>query len=132
LVPRSDRDWDPHASYHLDGKFHHKSYDRKALPPQQRQPLTAAFCGAESLGVWMVGDPKDGLVCDPGAFSRVIQVAPGVLGPRQGQIVVDLVQPNCVPISQPFAPGFRQEIFQDFVPWLVISVGQMADPATIA
>ena len=33
MLPTSDRDWDPHTSYHRDGTLHMKSYDRKMLTP---------------------------------------------------------------------------------------------------
>jgi hypothetical protein len=42
MTPMSDRAWDPHTSYHLDGTFHMKSHDRKMLV-QKRQPLLGPF-----------------------------------------------------------------------------------------
>ena len=30
--------WDPHGSYHRDGRSHHKSFDRKALVRQSQKP----------------------------------------------------------------------------------------------
>jgi len=39
MRPRPDRDWDAHASYHLDGTFHHKSYGTVSVS-LKRQPLT--------------------------------------------------------------------------------------------
>jgi hypothetical protein len=58
MVPRGDREWDPHSSYHLDGKFHSKSYDKKMMV-QQRQPLTGAFHGTEHLGAHYGHGPKN-------------------------------------------------------------------------
>jgi hypothetical protein len=37
MMPRGDRDWDPHTSYHLDGTLHIKSFDHKFIS-QKRQP----------------------------------------------------------------------------------------------
>ena len=37
MLPRGDRDWDPHTSYHLDGTLHMKSHDHKVLTLQRRQ-----------------------------------------------------------------------------------------------
>ena len=34
MVPRGDRDWDVHTSYHLDGALHIKSHGRRVLPPE--------------------------------------------------------------------------------------------------
>ena len=42
MIPRSDREWDPHISYHRDGRLHSKSFGEKNLI-QERQPLTAPF-----------------------------------------------------------------------------------------
>jgi len=52
MVPRGDRDWDVHTSYHLDGTLHMKSHGRKVLPPTKRQPLTGMFRGTEPLGAF--------------------------------------------------------------------------------
>jgi hypothetical protein len=125
IVPRNDRESDIHSSYHLDGTFHVKSYGRTSpVAQRKKQPLTGPFRGTEPLGAQMGYAPKGvGAICDPAAFSGVMEVPPGVLGPRDGQIVVDLVEPGCEPISWPFTRGFRQEIFRDVVPWVVIRVG---------
>src|SRR2546427_12928631 len=87
MVPRGDRDWDVHTSYHLDGTLHMKSHDRKVLS-FQRQPLTGIFRGTEHLGADGGFGPKSvGAICDPSAFSGIVEVAPGVLGPRDGRIM---------------------------------------------
>jgi len=51
MVPRGDRDWDPHTSYHFDGTFHMKSFGNKFIT-QKRQPLTGQFGGTEHLGAY--------------------------------------------------------------------------------
>lgn len=125
MMPRSDKGWNPHASYHLDGRFHSKTFnDSKMGPPQKRQPLTGVFHGTENLGSYGGHAPKAvGAICDPTDFSGVVKVPPGVLGPRHGTVVVDLVEPGREPMSWPFSQIARQEVFRDFVPWLVIRVG---------
>ena len=50
LLPRGEREWNAHTSYHLDGRFHMKSRGETVLPPKQRQPLTGLFRGSEDLG----------------------------------------------------------------------------------
>jgi hypothetical protein len=124
IIPHSDRESDIHSSYHLDGTFHMKSYGRQSLVAQRKkQPLTGTFRGTEHLGAQRGYAPKStGAICDPAAFSRVVKVPPGVLGPRDGQIVVDLVEPGCEPISWPSPRGFQQEVFRDADPWVVIRV----------
>jgi hypothetical protein len=80
MIPRGDRGWDPHTSYHLDGTLHMKSYERKFGPPQKRQTLSGPFRGAEHLGAYGGHGPKGvGAICDPSAFSGVVEVPSGVL-----------------------------------------------------
>jgi hypothetical protein len=87
LIPRGDRDWDVHASYHLDGTRHLKSFDHKVLPATKCQPLTGTFRGGESLVAFSGYGPKSvGAVCDPAAFSAVVEIPPSVLGPRDGSL----------------------------------------------
>jgi hypothetical protein len=54
MIPRDRGQWNPHASYHKDGSFHHKSHDNKMMG-SKRQPLNAAFKGCETFG--MTGGP---------------------------------------------------------------------------
>jgi hypothetical protein len=122
MVPRGDGDWDPHTSYHRDGRLHMKSYDHKLGSPQKRQPLTGVFRGTEHLGISMGHDPKSvGVICEPTAFSGVVEVAPGVLGRHNGGVIVDLVEPGCVPMSV-LNTIVRQEVFRDTLPWIVIRI----------
>jgi hypothetical protein len=96
MIPRGDRDWDPHTSYHLDGRLHGKSHGRKTLPPQKRQPLTSTFKGSEHLGVNAGHGKSTGAVCDPKTFDGMVIVEPGVLGPKHGAVGIDLVEPAYV------------------------------------
>jgi hypothetical protein len=94
MYPRPDRDWDARASYHLDGTLHQKSYAHVGISVK-RQPLTEAFRGSEHLGLYSGNGPKStGAVSDPKAFDGVVIVEPGILGPRDGSVGVDLVEPG--------------------------------------
>jgi hypothetical protein len=122
MVPRKDRGWDPHASYHLDGTFHQKSHGQKGIS-QKLQPLTGTFRGTEHLwGYGGHGPKRVGAVCNPADFSGVVEVAPGILGPRDGDVVIDLVEPGCQPI--PWSNVVQQEIFRDLIPWVVIRIAR--------
>jgi hypothetical protein len=126
LVPRSDRGWEPHTSYHLDGKLHLKSYGKKVFPPQQRQPLAGQFRGTEHLGAFFGYGPKSvGAVCDPAAFAGIVKVAPGVLGPKQGGVTVDLVEPGYKPAPFDWTQIVTQQTFSDVDPCVVITVGMI-------
>jgi len=121
MVPRGDRGWDPHVSYHLNGKFHSKSHGRVGLE-KMLQPLTAPFRGTEHLGAHGGHGPKRvGAICDPTAFSGVVELPPGILGRDDGHVVVDLVEPGGVPITWP-GTLVREETFKDAEPWLVIRI----------
>jgi hypothetical protein len=125
--PSADRDWNPHTSYHLDGTFHMKSHGR-TVHRQKRQPLAGTFRGNEPLGSYAGHGPKGvGAICDPSAFSGVVEVSPGVLGPRHGTVAVDLVAPRCEPMPL-FQPVVQQSIFRDTVPWIVIRVASNSHP----
>jgi hypothetical protein len=125
VVPRGDRDWDPHASYHRDGTFHHKSFGNRFESPQKRQPLTESFQGTEHLGGYGGHGKTIGAICDPVAFSDIIEVPSGVLELSGGVVVVDLVEPGVDPLTWPFTEGKTvwQKFFKDAVPWLVIRAG---------
>lgn len=101
FVPRADRPWNAHTSYHHDGKFHSKSYGRKRRH-EKRQPLVPPenFRGSEHLGA--DGSHGIGIVrCDPKDFNEVIIVEPGILDRDHGSVVVDLVQPGYAPKPGP-------------------------------
>jgi hypothetical protein len=123
MLPRPDRTWNPHTSYHLDGALHMKSFGSKPLLPTMRQPLTGSFHGTEHLGGYKGHGPKSvGAVCDPTDFSGLVEVAPGVLGPRDGVILVDLVEPGCNPAPYEFGEIVKQQVFSDAVPSVVIRI----------
>jgi hypothetical protein len=124
LVPRGDPSWNFHTSYHLDGTLHMKTCGNRVLPPRKAQPLTGVFRGTENLGAFAGYGPKSvEAICNPSAFSGVVDVASGILGPRDGPITVDLVEPDCEPAPFPWTGIARREVFRDTIPWVVITIG---------
>lgn len=123
MVPRGDRGWDPHTSYHRDGTFHMKSHGHTGLS-RRRQPLRGSFRGTENLGVYSCGHGPNtvGAICDATAFSGVVEVTPGVLGPMDGLVVVDLVEPGCDPMNLPGPQIVQRKVFRDVSPWVVIRI----------
>jgi hypothetical protein len=121
MIPRADAGWNPHATYHLDGTYHHKGYKRR-LTKKKLQPLTSPFRGTEHLGKFAGYGPKGvGAICDPAAFTGIVEVPLGVLGPRHGSVVIDLVEPGHEPLKWP-EPVVLSKVFRDFVPWVVFRV----------
>ena len=72
----------------------------------------------------MATAPKGvGAICDPTAFSGVVTVAPGVLGPRHGGVTVHLVEPGQELTEQlPWTKIVTRQVFRAVVPWVVITV----------
>lgn len=129
LLPRGGRIWDPHVSYHLDGTMHSKSHGAK-LSVTKRQPLARSFRGTESLGTFCGHGPKRvGAECDPAAFNAVVRVPPGVLGPVQGGVQVDLLEPGCEPPEAPWGRILSRHTFEGVFPWISITVGTSAQVA---
>jgi hypothetical protein len=120
--PGAKRGWDPHNSYHLDGTRHSKSFGRK-MASTKLQPLTGTFRGTVPLGAFAGYGPKTvGAICDPTHFTGVVEVASGILGPRHGEVIVDLVEPSHEPIT--WLNVVQTEIFKDAVPWVVIRIAK--------
>jgi hypothetical protein len=93
LQPR-DRELDPHATYHVDDRYHQKSFGT-ASSVQQRQRLDN-FKGTEHLGVFM-GHGAPLPKCNSSDFTDVIKVAPDILTAFKGGVLVDLVEPGLTP-----------------------------------
>jgi hypothetical protein len=131
MLPRAERGWDSHTSYHLDGTVHMKTRGRTVLPPRQCQPLTGAFRGCEHLGMYGGYGPKTvGAICDPTAFNGVLELGPGVLGPRDGSIMVDLIEQGYEVVDPPWFRVVARRIFDDISPCVVLTVGATdAQPA---
>lgn len=89
MYPRADAG-NPHASYHLDGTLHSKSYG-KAHFPKKRQPLSADFEESENIGTFAGHGKGSGAECDASVFDGLVIVEPGVLGPKHGSIGIDLI-----------------------------------------
>ena len=121
--PRGRGTWNPHASYHRDGRYHQKSYGLKSSV-QQRQAL-AVFKGTEHLGMF-AGHGPGMAVCDPAGFTSVLRVSAGVLTGRSGCVLIDLVEPGHTPAAHHRAvPGLKivtEKTYRDCSPWVVVAV----------
>jgi hypothetical protein len=120
LQPR-DGDWDPHCTYHQDGRYHNKSYGMKSAV-RHRQRLDQ-FKGTEHLGIFYghgTAVPK----CEPSHFTAVIPVPPGILD--RGGVLVDLVEPGAAPSKLHREPHdiYREETYKHCSPWVVIAVAR--------
>jgi hypothetical protein len=123
LYPRGRGTWNPHATYHQDGRYHQKSHDLK-FGAQKRQPLDS-FKGAEHLGTFG-GHGVGTAICDPVAFTSVLRVPTGILEGLCGCVLVDLIEPGAAPAAHHRSvPGLRivkEETYRDCLPWVVIAI----------
>jgi hypothetical protein len=123
LVPRPEEDWNVHASYHVSGKQHIKSYGDEMVS-KQGQPLNGQFRGSENVTCFAGhGHDTDLAIYDSKLFDAAVKVAPGVLTPAGGTVCVDLVEPGCQPVTAPTAHKIVQrEVFSTPEPHLVITI----------
>lgn len=114
LKPTSDRQLDLHSRYQRDGSLHHKILKQKDLQAQKSQsfPIMNGFT------------PKNtGAICDPKAFTGIVEVASGILGPRQGCIGVCLTEPGSGLPDYTWAyQVFTQTVFREVSPHVVVSI----------
>lgn len=85
LKPMRMRQVDSQNSHHRDGTLHHKIVKNKALSSQKSYafPILNEFTPKET-----------GAICDPNAFTGIVEVPAGTLGPRHGCIGVSLAEPG--------------------------------------
>lgn len=125
------RAYDPHSSWHKDGRVNHKSYGVPWIR-QQRQRLDN-FRGAE----FFIATPVDQMLapqlpeCNPMGFASVTVVAVDVIDvtPGRQQLHVDLVEPGLVPppIGLGERPLMRWWLY-DSTPNIVVSLYQFNLP----
>jgi hypothetical protein len=121
FVPRSERKWTPHASYHLDGTHHMKSYDGVVVR-RQGQPLTGTFKGIENLCSF-AGHATNLATCDSTLFDGVVEVGPGVLGVTGGTVCIDLVESGCQAVTTlPAHKIVQLQTFTNVEPHVVITI----------
>jgi hypothetical protein len=86
--------------------------------------LTRLFRGMEDLGTYAGYGPKGvGAICDPTVFSGIVEVPPSVLGPQDGMVSVNLVEPGGESLlAFPDTEIVQQKAFRDSLPDVVITV----------
>lgn len=120
--PTAVSGWDPHSSLHIDGTFHMKSYDNRMLVQKRQAPTSIK--GSEHLGAYAGFSPKSvGAVCHRDDFAGVFEAPAGVLGPRNGMVTIDLIEPGSgvLPLEHPIEEVGRR-IFTDISPHVLIRI----------
>ena len=125
--PRDNRpSWKPHSSYHASGQHHQKSFGQKFLVHHRQQP-NKNFRGTEnvvSTGIASDEPRAIGMPYQPTAFHEVFEIPISDLRPEHYRtfISVDIAGANGQPIITPGAKVIRQAIFQDAVPWILVTL----------
>lgn len=125
MLPRNNRPpWDPHASYHSDGRLHQKSHDQK-IDVSQRQIPGPGFKGTENMLTTRL-DLEDvhsvKALCDPGLFTGVLEIPGEVLRQRDHTVAIDLTDANGAALAQPWSQIVIQRRFSEALPEVLLTV----------
>jgi hypothetical protein len=139
IMPRP-APWDPHTSYHCDGTIHMKDHGMVAFSHTRKhdrklrklQRLDGPFRGVEHLGHYYGHSKRAGdIISDRGLFSGIVEVESDVVVEHDPQrsfgVAVELVEPGHEPPEAPWFRIVKREVFQDVVPWVVITPGVFED-----
>ena len=127
MFPRNDRDgWDPHASIHKDGRHHQKSFGHKFMvregdPPGKNLKGTRNVVTTPNA----TNEPRAiNVLCRLEDFSEVFEIPVTDLRPEKYKtsIAVDLCEPGGQPTITPGARIVRQAVFNDAVPWILVTL----------
>lgn len=130
LIPRdaktfgieSNKNWDPHVSYHTDGSHHVKSFGNRAGTRYMRQPLTSAFAGAEPLSAqsFQPGELHNHpVISDPSEFTNVFEIPIERLSlSEQYTLALDILAPGAERLGGPWQEAVLEHSFKDGVPWI--------------
>ena len=93
-----DPNWKPHGSWHASGQYHHKSYNHKLLPVQQRQKPDASFTDTGNLVTTearLASVHAVNITCNPAEFTDVIEIPAAELPlERQRMLSIDVTEPT--------------------------------------
>ena len=105
---RSDpywKNWNPHASYHASGQFHHKSFDGRLLVKHLQKP-DENFVGVHNLlqrGIAAHEPRAFGVICNLADFHQIAEFSVALLDPHSFKTYtnVDIAGPA----DSPTVPG---------------------------
>src|SRR5262245_22169013 len=121
--------WDPHGSWHKDGRVHHKSFDRKIFPTERQKP-DAEFKGTYNLITRGISSDEPrlfGVPCDPTEFSEIMEIPAGILSPKypdyETHMSIDVSEPGLQPLLMGGSENILcQHIFDDAIPHITVTV----------
>src|SRR5262245_59348177 len=124
LMPRNERGWDPHASYHADGTRHVRMHGEKSFVTSH-QPLGDSFKGVvpffwESI---QPGEIRYTRPFDRSRFTDVFEIGATAFSPTEVRVIaVDLSEPGGSALLGPSTDVIAQHVFRDAIPWILVTV----------
>jgi hypothetical protein len=134
LIPRTnaefgieaDRNWDPHVSYHTDGRHHVKSFDQRVSSPYYRQPLDQRFSGAEPLFDQsfqpgeLSGVPA---LVDTSPLAQVFEIPAASIDSTTVYVIsVSLLAPHAALPQRDWLAVVAEQTFRDAEPWIHVAL----------
>lgn len=116
----------PHSSFHASGQHHQKSFGNKFGVRHCQRP-DAEFRGTENIvttGISIEDLHADNTPCLAESFDDVFEISFVDLRPEKylTYISVDISESNGESIITPGGTIIRQAVYQDFVPWIIVTL----------
>ncbi len=124
FFPRDDGDWNPHASYHRDGRRHQKSHDHRSHVTQRQKP-DACFRGTENVLTTPITAEAVRAVkaaWDIGQFSDTFEIPVDALDRGQHDIAIDVVEPGGAALWKPSSRVVMEKRFTDAAPEILVTL----------
>jgi hypothetical protein len=126
LPPRPDPDWNPHVSYHASGHSHVRHDDHPYHVSHWQEP-DANFQRTRHMSTMGIaaGEPRlTNSPCKVEDYAEVFEISVSELRSEmyRTMLSVDLTESRGQPIIAPGARILRQVIFQDSMPWIMVTL----------
>jgi hypothetical protein len=118
----SDKNWDPHVSYHADGRFRIKTFDQSVMTLVKRQPLDSSFTGGEPLFAQSF-QPREldnlPVLSKVSAFADMFEIPADRLSSSDHYtLAIDLLAPGTERLEGPWLEAVLEHSFRDASPWI--------------
>ncbi len=125
--PREDKPrWKPHSTYHASGQHHQRSFGHNAIVQHGQKPDANFRNTANVVATGIASDdPRaTNALCQTADFQEVFEILIGELRPEKYRtsLSVDITEANGKQITEPETKVLLQAIFQDIVPWILVTL----------
>jgi hypothetical protein len=126
ISPRPAPDWNPHFSYHASGHYHVKN-DAHPFHVSHWQRPGANFLGTRNMSTMGIAASEPRITnapCKAEDYAEVFEIPVSALRPEEYRtfVSIDLMESSGPPIISPGARILRQAIFQDSIPWIMVTL----------